>query len=218
MHLHKPDLYDVWKSLAAHYTGNSMLIEILYSELADLYREPHRFYHNLDHVAALVQLYFQYEAELKKPDAVLFSIFYHDAVYTPGRADNEYQSAQLAQRSLVRMMVPAEIVTLVLVYIEATAKHKLSAAADHDLKLFIDFDLSILAADQSAYRAYLQGIRKEYGYLSDDLSEKGRSAFLQQMLQKEHLFFTESFRQKEEAARKNMLWELQMSPGIYSAL
>jgi predicted metal-dependent HD superfamily phosphohydrolase len=189
----------------------------LYSELADHYGEPPRYYHNLYHIEALLQLYIRFENVLSKPDVVLFSIFYHDVVYVPGKADNEHQSALLAGRALKQLGVPAEIIAEVQQYIEATSSHRLSPTADEDLKLFIDFDLSILAAAKEAYRAYLLQVRKEYSHLSDGQFAQGRSVFLQRMLRQEHIFYTESFCFKEEEARKNMLWELQMNPGIYSA-
>ncbi|HEY1113374.1 MAG TPA: hypothetical protein VGE66_07420 [Chitinophagaceae bacterium] len=170
------------------------------------------------HIEALLHLYFQYESEFHKGNVVLFSIFYHDVVYVPGKGDNEYQSAVLAKRALEKLGVRPEMIKEVQHFIEATSQHKLRDDADPDLKLFIDFDLSILAADQEVYKVYLINVRREYNYLPTEQFAWGRGAFLRSMLSQEHIFYTKSFRAKEEDARKNMQWELQMSPGIYSAL
>lgn len=151
-------------------------------------------------------------------DVVLFAIFYHDVVYVPGKGDNEYQSAVLAKRALEQLGVPSGMIEEVQHFIEATRQHKLPADADPDLKYFIDFDLDILSAEREAYLSYLINVRREYGHLPTGQFAGGRGAFLRSMLSQEHIFYTESFRAKEEKARKNMHWELQMSPGIYSAL
>lgn len=217
MHPQKPDLEAIWSTTANKYCGDETLVAGLYSELAGHYSEPHRYYHNLDHIGSLLRLFSRYKNMLTRPDVVLFSIFYHDVIYVPGRGDNEQKSARLAGRALEQLGVPPEIISDVQQYIEATTSHRVSPAADEDLKLFVDFDLAILAADRESYQEYLLKVRKEYGHLSTDYFAQGRSAFLQQMLRQEHIFHTESFRSKEEAARKNMQWELQMNPGIYSA-
>ena len=212
-----PDPAEVWRSLAIKYGSDGSLVTQSYRDLVSRYDEPQRYYHNLGHITALLQLYFQYENQLAQPDIVLFSIFYHDAVYMPGRSDNELQSALLAARALGQMGVPENSIEEVSLYIRATRQHQLPEDADPDLKLFIDFDLSILAADLEAYKEYVLRVRKEYGNLSDEHFTQGRSVFLQYLLQQEHIFYSNSFRAKEEVARKNIKWELQMSPGIYSA-
>lgn len=217
MHPHTPDPRNAWRSLATRYSTDASLVDSLYRELVAHYCEPHRHYHTLDHITALLRLFVQFEADLKKPDIVLFSIFYHDVVYTPGRGDNEEQSAKLAFRALEQLGVPVNVIEAVRHYVLVTRHHQLTADADTDLKLFIDFDLSILAADLETYRTYLDGVRKEYAYLSVEQFAQGRSAFLQNMLSQEHIFYSNRFESKEEATRKNMQWELQMSPDIYSA-
>lgn len=218
MHPWKPDLPEIWRRLASGYSPDESLVDALYSDLDNHYSEPHRYYHNWSHIEALLNLFFQYKGEIQKGDVVLFAIFYHDVVYVPGKGDNEYQSAVLAKRALEQLGVPPGMIEEVQHFIEATSQHKLYEDADPDLKFFIDFDLSILAADREVYQVYLINVRREYGYLSTEQFAGGRGVFLRSILSQEHIFYTESFRAKEERARKNMQWEIQMSPGIYSAL
>jgi predicted metal-dependent HD superfamily phosphohydrolase len=214
---HGPDTWDVWRNVVTRYTGDEGLMARLYKELEDHYSEPHRYYHNWVHIQALLQLYDLYKNMLINPDVVLFSIFYHDMIYTPGKGDNEYHSAQVAKNALEQLGVPAAAIEEVQGYINATKDHKLPPSAGTDLKFFIDFDLSILATERETYKTYLLHVRKEYSYLSDEHFAWGRKAFVLNMLSKEHIFYTESFRPKEETARKNMQWELEISPGIFSA-
>jgi predicted metal-dependent HD superfamily phosphohydrolase len=62
--------------------------------LAAAHAEPHRVYHDLRHVAhVLVELD---RAGVDDP-AAAWAAFFHDAVYRPGRRDNEARSARLAR-------------------------------------------------------------------------------------------------------------------------
>ena len=51
--------------------------------------EPHRRYHGLAHLAAVLGLVAQLEAAATDPAAVRLAAWYHDAVYDPTRQDNE---------------------------------------------------------------------------------------------------------------------------------
>ena len=46
-------------------------------------------------------------------------------------------------------------------WIVATADHKCAASDEHDKKLFIDFDMAILAAESSRYATYATDVRRE---------------------------------------------------------
>lgn len=56
------------------------------------YSEPHRFYHNLDHISSMCE-----EANRRGvlTDELLLSIFFHDIIYDPKATDNEEKSAEL---------------------------------------------------------------------------------------------------------------------------
>ena len=72
--------------------------------LQQAYAEPPRAYHNWQHVLELLRHYSYVEAECgwHKPRAVLLAMLYHDAIYVPGRKDNEAHSAQLALAHLTQ--------------------------------------------------------------------------------------------------------------------
>jgi predicted metal-dependent HD superfamily phosphohydrolase len=67
------------------------------------------------------------------------------------------------------------------------------------------------------YKNYILNIRKEYSQIATTQFTLGRKGFIQHLLSQQHIFYTQQFREKEEQARKNMQWELEMSPGIFSA-
>lgn len=217
MHRLASDVKEVWRALASRYTANENLVNELYNNLERHYSEPQRYYHNLDHIQALLRFFIQYQEKLAVPEVVLFSIFYHDLIYIPGRTDNEYQSALTAQKALEQLGVPLDIIEEVKSFINTTSGHKVPQYAPRDLRFFIDFDLSILAAEQHDYQDYLLLIRKEYGFLSTQQFASGRKAFILNLLEKPYIFYTREFQSMEAMARKNMQWELEMGPGIFSA-
>ena len=217
MHLLSTEVKEVWRALALSYTNNEELVSKLYQDMVHHYTEPQRFYHNLDHIQTLLRLFVQYQEKLAGPEVVLFSIYYHDVIYVPGRGDNEYQSALVAQKALEQLGVPLDQIEEVKFYINTTSRHKVQQSAPRDLKFFIDFDLNILAAEHDDYLDYLLRIRKEYSFLSTQHFAMGRKAFIENLLEQPHIFYTGEFQSGEAKARKNMQWELEMSPGIFSA-
>ena len=141
-----------------------------------------------------------------------FAIFYHNIIYRVPASDNEHRSALVAAGRLPLLSVPTPVIEEVCLFIEATKTHELAAVSNvEDLKLFLDFDLAILAADWPVYEAYLNNIRKEYKFYPDMLYYPGRKKFLKTMLAKAHIYHTEIFRSSHEArARQNMQRELDI--------
>ena len=68
------------------------------------YAEPHRSYHNLAHVEAVLAAVDQLAAAEQLDDddwsVVRLGAWFHDAVYDPRATDNEELSAQLAHATL----------------------------------------------------------------------------------------------------------------------
>jgi predicted metal-dependent HD superfamily phosphohydrolase len=208
----KPDkVREVWDRLTGKYCSDSSLTDRFYQEIVRKYTTSRRHYHNLQHIQALLQFCETYAHQLKDQDVVEFSIFYHDIVYNVLRKDNEPRSAVVAVKRLQALTVPPHKTEQVKIYIEATQSHAVTAAVTHisDLQLFLDFDMSILAADWDHYKAYTQQVRREYRIYPDKLYYPGRKQFLQHCLQTEHIFQTALFRDHFEAkARENLSWEL----------
>lgn len=206
------NLRTIWDKLAGKYCNGNELISRFYEEIERKYTSNRRHYHNLYHIAALLRFCEQYAGELNDHDVVAFAVFYHDIIYNPLRKDNEPRSAQLAVKRLQALQVPAAAIEQVKLYIEATQTHAVNAAVTHmgDLQLFLDFDMSILAADWEAYEAYTRQVRKEYRIYPDKLYYPGRKQFLQHCLQTAAIFQTPVFRANYESiARKNMARELE---------
>ena len=188
---------------------NEPLIEgELKNELSALYRAPGRHYHGLAHVEALLALAREYLADLADRQAVEAAIWFHDAIYDSRRSDNEARSAALAAAKLAPRVEPARL-SRITAMIEATATHVLpdlgDEAATRDAAFFLDMDLSILGAPQSAFDSYEAGVRREYAWVGDEAWRSGRAAVLRKFLARPTIFHTDAFRQRYEAvARKNI--------------
>ena len=73
-----------------------------YERLTAAYAEPHRHYHNQQHIAECLAEFDQARHLALQPEAVELALWFHDAVYDPKAGDNEEQSAALAQRCLTK--------------------------------------------------------------------------------------------------------------------
>jgi predicted metal-dependent HD superfamily phosphohydrolase len=179
------------------------------------YDSPGRHYHAWSHIEACLE---QFKGlHLERPRTVLLAILFHDAVYIPGRRDNEERSAQLAVDALAaHSSLGAGEREAVAELIRLTASHHAPRALLPDEAAFIDIDLSVLGADETAYRAYADGVRREFvpAAVTAEAFTAGRSRFLQGLLAQEHIFATAWMRtRREAAARRNIAGELQALAG-----
>jgi predicted metal-dependent HD superfamily phosphohydrolase len=179
-------------------------------DLARRYAEPHRAYHGLHHIDALARLFedVQRGPGWRRPLEVALAVLYHDAVYVPGRTDNEACSARLARQALRGHWLDVDRVEALIL---ATANHcrDVDALRDEDLAHFLDADMSILGTPPAVYDAYVAGVRSEYAAVPQALFTAGRRAFLESLLARATIFHSEFFAARFEAsARANMAREL----------
>jgi predicted metal-dependent HD superfamily phosphohydrolase len=168
--------FDAWAELA----GDSPTSRTEWSALIAAWSEPHRSYHGLAHLAAVLGIVAQLEAAASDPVAVRLAAWYHDAVYEPTQSDNEAVSAQRARAGL-RGLVPDERIDEVERLVLLTAGHD-AEPGDSNGAVLCDADLAVLAGPPDAYAAYASAVRTEYGHLSDEVFTAGRIAVLEQLL------------------------------------
>lgn len=202
----------VFEHLLQRFQIDSQTITHLWQNLATHYQQPHRHYHNLSHIQALLGHFDSVRTELHQPDSVLLAIFYHDVIYqTHGKqvASNERQSADYFINELGKLL-PKNVVDRVVDLILATEKHELIDTANSDMAYFLDMDLSILGRDEAIYQPYCQQIRLEYQHVAKILYNFARKKALKRFLQREPLYFTEPFfNQYETQARQNITYEIK---------
>jgi predicted metal-dependent HD superfamily phosphohydrolase len=183
--------------------------DALVAALAPRYAEPHRAYHGISHIDALARLYLDVAAgpRWQTPHEVQLATLFHDAIYEPGRPDNEDRSAELARAHLQSSGLDIERIAAM---IRATKTHDhLPDPDDHDLAHFIDADMSIIGAPAPVYDAYAKAVRQEFSAIPSELFARGRKAFLAAQLARDHLFHTPWFRARYQAhAQQNLAREL----------
>jgi predicted metal-dependent HD superfamily phosphohydrolase len=202
-----------WAALVGKYSTDPVMTEALWDELFKKYTSPRRHYHNLAHLEQMLALSRQYQSFLQDKDGVDFSIFYHDIIYNVLRKDNEQRSAALAFKRLKYLGLTDQQRETIKAYVEATHAHTIPDAMEGstDLAFFLDFDMSILAADWPAYEVYTLQVRREYRLYPDRLYHTGRKQFLEKSLQEGDIFHTPVFKGRYEAtARANMERELRL--------
>lgn len=172
---------------------HDVLPQALLDQIRDLHSGPDRGYHSWSHPLALLALFAEVEDGLNDPLAVRCAILLHDAIYEPRRPDNEERSAVLA-RDLLTGVVPPETLDRTVRLIEATRAHaipdRLPGDEAADMAVFLDMDLSILAASQDAFDAYEDGVRHEYREVPDALFRMGRAAILEGFLARDRLYMS----------------------------
>jgi predicted metal-dependent HD superfamily phosphohydrolase len=168
--------FDAWAALV----GDSPTSRTEWSAVVAAWSEPHRRYHGLHHLAAVLGTVADLETAATDPAAVRLAAWYHDVVYDPGRQDNEEVSAARARAGL-RGLVPEERVEEVARLVLVTTAHD-PAPDDADGAVLCDADLAVLASPAEAYAAYASAVREEYGHLPDDVFTAGRIAVLEHLL------------------------------------
>ena len=201
-------LQELFFELTGRYAAQYIHQKLMWSEINSAYTDSSRHYHNLAHLENLHAQLLPVKNEIKNRDAVLFALYYHDAVYNTLKHNNEEKSAELAREHMQLIGVPAATIDESVAHILATKSHVVSA--NNDTNLFTDADLSILGASSDVYIQYTEQIRKEYRFYPDLVYKPGRKKVLQHFLGMNRIFNTDYFFGKyEEQARRNMAAELQ---------
>jgi predicted metal-dependent HD superfamily phosphohydrolase len=202
------DLRRRWLALCHPFTPNESAAQAAFAALVAAYAKPHRAYHTLAHIAAVLGTLDTLRAEAHDWPALELAAWFHDVVYDPRRDDNEAQSAAVATRTLVGLGLPAPLIDHVAALIRQTQTHD-PDPGDPDAPLLLDADLAILGAAPADYARYAAAIRREYAWVPEDQYRAGRAAVLRRFLQRPRMFHTERLYALLEApARRNLAAEL----------
>jgi predicted metal-dependent HD superfamily phosphohydrolase len=202
------DMQERWHSLARDMGVDDTAAQTVFAELVALYEADGRAYHNLTHIQQMLIWATAVREQAVEWTAVRWAIWFHDAVYVPGAADNEAQSAQFARRVLQKW--PAEEVFIAAVEQLILATVFNGRVCPHpDAPLIQDADIAILGQPPAVYRQYAQAIRQEYAHVPDDAYRHGRGQVLTYFLAQKRLYQTAYFfTHLEEQARHNLRQEL----------
>lgn len=184
---------EAWQSLGA--------------QLLTRWNEPHRHYHNEQHLEEVLLALNELETRGETVGLpTLLAAWFHDAVYAGSPAD-EVDSADLAARSLRSLGVTDDTIDEVHALVRAT-----SPASRPDQQLdthLLDADLWIFAASPMRYAEYVRGIRAEYASVPAPAFREGRTQILARYLDRPRLYFAEAAQSRwEPRARANVAGEL----------
>lgn len=167
------------------------------------YREPYRAYHTDQHLQECLEWLDQLRTLARSPPALELAIWYHDAIYSPGRSDNEEASAELATTQLRAAGAPHALAGEVAALIRWTTHA--AAPPPGDAALLVDIDLAIFGASPPRYAEYESQIRAEYRWVPGFLFRRRRAGLLQGFLARPRLYSTPAlFVRLEEPARRNL--------------
>jgi predicted metal-dependent HD superfamily phosphohydrolase len=203
------DLIARWRTLVSdEATGSDLLAR---------WSEPHRRYHDVPHLRAVLDAVDELADFADDPDAVRLAAWFHDAVYAGRPGADEEASAQLAASTLPGVGVSDERVAEVVRLVELTATHD-PEPDDTNGAVLCDADLAILGGDAETYAGYAAAVREEYAHVAEEQFRRGRAELLERLLASKPLYRTAVARDRwEEAARRNLRTELALLRGGASA-
>ncbi len=198
-----------WLALTSALASGRAAADAAWDSLVQRYQEPHRAYHNLSHIMALLRVAKVQHCHIERPEVVELAIWFHDVIYDTHQTDNELRSAAWAREAMRSMGIVPELITAVEQCILATQQHEVPPQHAPDLPIFLDLDLAILGAPPELYLRYSQAIRAEYSWVNEDDYRKGRADVLRRFLARPALYFTPPMVERyEAAARHNIEQEL----------
>ena len=201
------DLKEIFSNLLINYTTNSSLINELWDEVEKNYSGKNRHYHTLQHLENLLITLTEVKSEIQNWESILFTLFYHDIIYTALKSDNEENSALLAEKRMQQLSVSNDIIERCKNQILATKSH--SKSTDSDTNYFTDADLSVLGQPWEIYSLYYKNVRKEYAIYPDFIYNPGRKKVIQHFLSMNSIYKTDYFyNQFEKVAKENLMKEL----------
>lgn len=221
-------LREEWANLADVARITPTASEPLVAQLLTRWHEPHRNYHNDQHLEDVLLALDQLEVggEAIEPH-VLLAAWFHDAIYTGQTGADEHACAALAVHELGRAGVHSDIVAGVHDLIVATippgggesggtgdagdagdaGAHMRPDAAS--LAQLLDSDLWIFAAPPGRYERYSLDVRAEYASVDERRFRTARAQVLAAYLEHPTLYRTDFARARWEArARDNVGAEL----------
>ena len=204
---------DTWRELGV---GDSPELQRLYADVRGRYSEPHRHYHTGQHLAECFDKVRDIISLADHPAEVSVGLWFHDAIYDPRRHDNEERSADWARAVARALGASAECARRIYDLIMAT-RHA-AEPVGIDAQVLVDADLYILGAQPARFQEYERQIRREYGWIPDEIFQPARVKILKEFLGRPRLYWTARFRERYDAqARRNLQHSLASLEGLGAA-
>ena len=175
-------------------------------ELIKNYMEPHRVYHTLDHIYSMFQV--AQEHNIKLSDEQVLAILFHDAIYIPGRQDNEAKSAECFMEYCFNLKTVPFDADIVKTIILETKGHVPSI---EESKIVLDLDLYGIS-QSDLFNKNSIAIKKEfqdYLKISDTEYYTNNLKWIESQLKKEKIYYSDIFNHCNKLAKDVLLKEKQ---------
>ncbi len=207
------DIEKLRKSFSHLFVGMDLQkieIEFLFSELIEMYEQEGRYYHNLKHIERMLSFLERRVDRIEDWVSIQLAVWFHDCIYDIHDSKNEERSADFARKRLSDLGISEDLVEKVADLILLTKKHEITTKYfNYDTKIFLDSDLISLGGSFEEYSKIFERIKKEYSEIPSEVFKNGRRIFLQSILSKPRIFYTdEMFVEFEQDARRNLEKEL----------
>ena len=149
-------------------------------DIVDRYSEPHRHYHNWNHIQYMLDKFNKIKNREKikgciDKEAIYYAILFHDIIYDPKSKTNEEDSANYLKEVFDKLDdqdISAKTIDIARYAIFASKNHLAEpypVAYQTGIEIFLDLDLAILAEPKlDVYKQYADNIRKEYYFVPDE--------------------------------------------------
>lgn len=220
-HASAPDLLARWTVLA----GASATADAAGRDLIVRWSQPHRHYHDLSHLKAVLDAVDELASHADDAVAVRLAAWFHDAVYDGRPGADEAASAELAATMLAELgratddvseelvseeLISEELIAEVVRLVGVTERHEVEPE-DRNGAVLCDADLAVLGGSPSRYADYAVAVRRDYAHVPDADFRRGRMQVLEALLAQEPLFRTpDGHRRWENTARRNLTAELTL--------
>ena len=187
------------------------------SKVVAQYTQPHRFYHDINHIYYMINILDQLKDQLfdfsnvrsiwdnKDFVATYWAILYHDIVYNvpdPDKTNEELSAAMFMQE--YRNWDYSYVVEQAIL---STRTHILPETASYVDKVLVDIDLWALG-DYEVYAKNNELIKRENN-ATDEQWKIGRGNWLSNFLQRDRIYYTDVGIKREAEARRILEQDLR---------
>lgn len=199
---HEPAWRRIWQGYGVAQPDPALLGELLAH-----WAQPNRKYHSTEHLQACLRHFARIEVMPQYPHEVELALWFHDAIYDIGAADNEQRSADWARSALLAAGADSAAADRVHALVMVT-RHD-CAPATGDQQVLLDIDLSILGQPAHVFERYEQQIAEEFAAVPLAQRRVRRRAILQQFLDRPRVYHTAQF---------HAIWEAQARTNLQASI
>ncbi len=179
----------------------------IWDELERRYSEPHRSYHNKEHLAHCLEQIDLAAASMRHPEQVELAIWFHDVINEQGARDNERRSADFF-RARAEGLIDPQVIDAVADLILVTMHNDRPEDLDH--QFICDVDLASFGCPWECFMRDSENVKAEFEGPDEDYY-RGKEKFLEALLARPRIFMTDFFnRRYEQQARDNIAGLLEL--------